>query len=221
MPCLQQSRSILYPATLLALRKLSSRCLCLSCLRAHCCLAYAGDGKLGLLVAAVLVAKGGSDVTLLGRHAHKMDLVKGLSGKVVVQQDVSASQEGAGSTSEAQASTLTGTAEAVGQQLSGAFDACVEASGSSTGIRLALAITRPLGTIILKTTVSLKDPNMPGWSEIANDTVVSEKVGGVQTCASMSWQCDGCCTRCGWHRLCCLCRSWWAPGVGQLTWHLR
>jgi threonine dehydrogenase-like Zn-dependent dehydrogenase len=128
----------------------------------------------------VLVAKGGSDVTLLGRHEHKMDLVKGLARKVVVDQDaeaVAAAGPADGS------SILKGTAEALAQQLSGAFDACVEASGSSTGIRLALAITRPLGTIILKTTVSLKDPNMPGWSEIANDTVVNEKVGLTHICA--------------------------------------
>jgi len=61
-------------------------------------------------------------------------------------------------------------------ELAGAFDVCVEASGSSQGIRLALQITRPMGTLVLKSTVSLKDPNMPGWSEIANDLVVNEKV---------------------------------------------
>lgn len=29
---------------------------------------------------------------------------------------------------------------------------------------------------VLKTTVSLDDPDMPGWSELANDIVVNEKV---------------------------------------------
>lgn len=38
-------------------------------------------------------------------------------------------------------------------------------------------ITRPMGSLVLKSTVSLKDPDMPGWSEIANDIVVNEKVG--------------------------------------------
>jgi hypothetical protein len=32
-----------------------------------------------------------------------------------------------------------------------------------------------MGTLVLKTTVSLHDPDMPGWSELANDIVVNEK----------------------------------------------
>lgn len=52
----------------------------------------------------------------------------------------------------------------------------VEASGSSRGISLASAISRPMGTIILKSTCSaVNDPDMPAWSNIANDVVVSEK----------------------------------------------
>lgn len=127
----------------------------------------AGDGKLGLLVAAVLLAKGGTDVTLLGRHAHKMDLVKGLAGRVVIKEDV-----GGTATSEG-----TGTADAISQQLAGAFDACVEASGSSTGIHLALAITRPLGTVVLKTTGMLSS------SEVAAAVPSGERspLGGLVT----------------------------------------
>lgn len=47
--------------------------------------------------------------------------------------------------------------------------------GSASSIRTALALTRPMGTLVLKTTVSLNDPTMPGWSELANDIVVNEK----------------------------------------------
>lgn len=43
-------------------------------------------------------------------------------------------------------------------------------------MRIQRQVTRPMGTLVLKSTVSLKDPNMPGWSEIANDLVVNEKV---------------------------------------------
>ncbi len=58
----------------------------LSCSRAEFhtpCAARAGDGKLGLLVAAVL-AVSGHRVTLLGRHEGKMKLVPRLERAVVV-----------------------------------------------------------------------------------------------------------------------------------------
>jgi hypothetical protein len=48
-------------------------------------------------------------------------------------------------------------------------------AGSATGIRLSLAILRPLGTLVLKSTVSLTAKDVPGWSELANDIVVNEK----------------------------------------------
>lgn len=52
----------------------------------------------------------------------------------------------------------------------------VEASGSSQGIMLASAMTRPMGTLVLKSTCSaVNDPRMPKWSDIANDIVVNEK----------------------------------------------
>lgn len=52
----------------------------------------------------------------------------------------------------------------------------VEASGSSQGIKLACAMTRPMGTIVLKSTCSaVSDAGMPAWSDIANDIVVNEK----------------------------------------------
>ena len=61
-------------------------------------------------------------------------------------------------------------------EMAGAFDVVVDASGSSQGIKLSLALLKPLGRLVLKSTVSLRDPHMPGWSEIANDLVVNEKV---------------------------------------------
>lgn len=48
-------------------------------------------------------------------------------------------------------------------------------AGASASIRNALALTRCMGTLVLKSTVSLNDPSMPGWSEVANDLVVNEK----------------------------------------------
>jgi len=32
-----------------------------------------------------------------------------------------------------------------------------------------------MGTLVLKSTVSLNDPSMPAWAELANDIVVNEK----------------------------------------------
>lgn len=52
----------------------------------------------------------------------------------------------------------------------------MEASGSSQGITLASAMTRAMGTIVLKSTCSVvNDEMMPKWSDIANDVVVNEK----------------------------------------------
>ena len=66
-----------------------------------------------------------------------------------------------------------------------AFDAVVEASGSSQGIKLASAMTRPMGTIVLKSTCSaVNDAAMPAWSDIANDIVVNEKRLQGSRCAS-------------------------------------
>jgi len=36
-------------------------------------------------------------------------------------------------------------------------------------------MVRCMGTIVLKSTCSLKDPEQPQWSAIANDLVVNEK----------------------------------------------
>lgn len=67
----------------------------------------------------VLVVKlqGLAEVSLLGRHASKMDMVQGLNSTYVVAD-----------------------AAALGAELTGKFDVCVEASGSSAGIRLALQV---------------------------------------------------------------------------------
>ncbi|CAL8472112.1 g11654 [Coccomyxa elongata] len=114
--------------------------------------AVIGDGKLGLLVAQVLITpcQGVSGLVHLGKHREKLSLVQGSTWEVVDE-----------STSSHHAQE---------------FDVVVEASGSSRGISLASAISRPMGTIILKSTCSaVNDPDMPAWSNIANDVVVNEK----------------------------------------------
>lgn len=126
-------------------------------------IAVIGDGKLGLLVAHVLARQHENDnkapgvppsppLTFLGRHKRKLDLVEGVN-RIVVQDSTAA-------------------------DLAGKFDVVVEASGSPQGITLAAALTRPLGTIVQKSTCStvVTDPRtVVQWSTIANDVVVNEK----------------------------------------------
>jgi len=87
--------------------------------------AVLGDGKLGLLIAQVLQI-GGSRVHLFGRHAKKMGLVEraGIEARLA------------------------------GERLPVAgYDYVVEATGSAAGFEQAVAMTRPRGTLILKSTV--------------------------------------------------------------------
>jgi threonine dehydrogenase-like Zn-dependent dehydrogenase len=87
--------------------------------------AVLGDGKLGLLVAQVLQAKG-AQVHLFGRHKEKMRLVE-----------------------------PTGvTTELVPKKLRvGAWPFVVDATGSSEGLRAAISMCTPRGTVIMKSTV--------------------------------------------------------------------
>lgn len=87
--------------------------------------AVLGDGKLGLLVAQVLAASG-LRVRLYGRHREKLAIA-----------------ERAGIATE-----LAG-----GQPPASAFDWVVEATGAPEGLRQAVAMVRPRGTVIMKSTV--------------------------------------------------------------------
>jgi threonine dehydrogenase-like Zn-dependent dehydrogenase len=87
--------------------------------------AVLGDGKLGLLIAQVLQAHG-AKVLLLGRHREKMRLVE-WSGV---------------------------TAEVLGGKLpERAFPMVVDATGSPEGLRAAIAMCEPRGTVVMKSTV--------------------------------------------------------------------
>jgi len=88
-------------------------------------IAVLGDGKLGLLIALVLNAYG-HRVHQFGRHAEKLDIARR-----------------AGVFTEA----------AGGTRPDMAYDWVVDATGSSEGFRQAVRMTRPRGTVILKSTV--------------------------------------------------------------------
>ncbi|MDZ7641464.1 MAG: thio(seleno)oxazole modification radical SAM maturase SbtM [Desulfurivibrio sp.] len=84
-----------------------------------------GDGRLGILCAWVL-ATVAADVTLVGRHPEKLALAAWRGLKTVLSGD---------------------------GPLAGA-DIVVEATGSGAGLNQALALCRPRGTVVLKSTVA-------------------------------------------------------------------
>ncbi len=87
--------------------------------------AVLGDGKLGLLIAQVLAAHG-SRVHLFGRHREKLRIA-----------------EAAGVQAELAGARLPRAA----------YDRVVDATGSAEGLRAAVAMARPRGTVFLKSTV--------------------------------------------------------------------
>ncbi len=86
-----------------------------------------GDGKLGNLCAQVL-ALTGARVTALGKHGDKLALIKKAGVRTIQLADWQPRQ----------------------------FDMVVEATGSASGLELALSAVRPRGTLILKSTIAGK-----------------------------------------------------------------
>jgi alcohol dehydrogenase len=86
--------------------------------------AVLGDGKLGLLIAQVLHAHG-ARVTLYGRHVSKL----AIAGACGID---------------------TRLADAPGKR---AYQVVVDATGSAQGLRTAVEMVRPRGTIVLKSTI--------------------------------------------------------------------
>jgi alcohol dehydrogenase len=88
-------------------------------------IAVLGDGKLGILCAWVL-AGGGAEVTLVGKHPEKLALAEWRGVRTA----------------------------RVGDALLPGFDLVVEATGSEEGLGQAIGLCRPRGTIVLKSTVA-------------------------------------------------------------------
>lgn len=86
--------------------------------------AVIGDGKLGQLIARVLAATG-CELTLIGKHADKLELAAQAGINTMALAELKAEPR---------------------------FDLVVEASGSANGLALALDLVRPRGTIVLKST---------------------------------------------------------------------
>ncbi|CAH0490411.1 unnamed protein product [Peronospora farinosa] len=102
-----------------------------------------GDGKLGLMVAEVLQATGAAkSVTLVGKHRDRLALAK---------HDVS-SVYTLSSGDDAEMNALVARIASDREP----FDVCVECTGSPSGITLALKLVRERGTVIIKSTCSVK-----------------------------------------------------------------
>jgi len=88
--------------------------------------AVLGDGKLGLLIAQVLHVHG-ARVRLFGRHKEKLAIAARAGAETVL---------------------------APKKLPAAAYDWVVEATGSAEGLRQAVAMARPRGTVVLKSTVA-------------------------------------------------------------------
>jgi threonine dehydrogenase-like Zn-dependent dehydrogenase len=107
-----------------------------------------GDGKLGLLVAQVLAAAG-ARVLAVGRHAEKLALLRrrGIDTVTIDAWDRAPA------------------------------DVVVEATGSAEGFALAMAATRPRGTLVLKSTVAHAAPLNLAPAVIDELTIVGSRCG--------------------------------------------
>ncbi len=114
-----------------------------------------GDGKLGLLCAQVL-ALTGCDLTLLGHHAEKLEIIgrRGIATQLLSR----------GMREETTA--LKGTADVV-----------VEATGNPEGYRLARELVRPRGTLVLKSTYHGSTETNLSAVVVAEITVMGSRCG--------------------------------------------
>ncbi len=85
-----------------------------------------GDGKLGIITALALNAQN-LDVTLVGKHQNKLDIAKSQGVKTALLNEFPVEKK---------------------------YDVVVEATGSISGFETALALTKPRGVLVLKSTVA-------------------------------------------------------------------
>jgi threonine dehydrogenase-like Zn-dependent dehydrogenase len=107
-----------------------------------------GDGKLGNLCAQVLRLTGAS-VTALGKHEDKLKLIKRAGIRTILLSDWQARQ----------------------------FDVIVEATGSASGLELALGAVRPRGTLVLKSTIAVNHDVSLAPIVINEITVIGSRCG--------------------------------------------
>ncbi|GAB9473580.1 Glycoside hydrolase [Globisporangium polare] len=112
----------------------------------HARVAILGDGKLGLLVAEVLHAQqqqqqqaeggGANFITLIGKHREKLALMKHIVAHTLMLDDVTSDKDN--------------------MMMMMNYDVCVECTGTPTGMSLALQLLKRGGTLVMKSTCSIK-----------------------------------------------------------------
>lgn len=110
--------------------------------------AVVGDGKLGLLVARVLVLTG-CGVTLIGKHERKLAIARVYGAETL----------------------------AIGQAAGRKFDIAVDCAGSPSGLQTALSLLQPMGTLILKTTTAVAPDFHTAQLVVDEITVVGSRCG--------------------------------------------
>ena len=95
----------------------------------HSRVAVIGDGKLAQLIVRVL-AQTGCQLSAIGKHPDKLQLLRDSTVQTILLTDRAS----------------------LSPQLGWGFDIVIEASGSASGLPVALQIIKPRGTLILKST---------------------------------------------------------------------
>ncbi len=111
-----------------------------------------GDGRLGQLCAQVLDRHGG-DVTVVGKHEEKLRRLRARNLRTLLLSELSA------------------------QNSERTADVVVDCTGSETGLPLALQLVRPMGTVVLKTTVAGEQTLALAPIVIDEVTVVGSRCG--------------------------------------------
>ena len=115
----------------------------------HAHVGILGDGRMGLLVAQVL-RTATPHVTVLGRHQHKLEIARRLGLAV----------------------RSSAAAERIER-----FDIVVDATGRPEGLRRALGIVRPRGTLVMKSTFHGEAP-IESWPIVVDEiTLVGSRCG--------------------------------------------
>lgn len=107
-----------------------------------------GDGKLGFLCAQALKLAC-ANVTVVGKHAAKLDVIKRCAIRTLRLDEWTARS----------------------------FDLVVEATGSASGLQLAMSAVRPRGTLVLKSTVATEHRLSLAPLVIHEITVVGSRCG--------------------------------------------
>jgi len=110
--------------------------------------AVLGDGKLGLLVSQVLAFRG-AHVHLYGHHADKLRIAAGAGCETSLSAKLPLAR----------------------------FAFTVEATGTADGLRAAISMTRPRGTVVMKTTVHEAVPLNTAQAVVHEITLVGSRCG--------------------------------------------